>query len=236
MQRFFLEDIDKVSSKLYVSDKNIVNQILRVLRWNIWDKFIFFDLNYDFIFELKNITKKELVFDKIEIIEKQNELDFELNLFQSIPNKLEKIEYIVQKWTEIWISNFYFFKSERSWRINLSENKIIRIKKIIGEAVEQSGRNKIPKFEVLENLDFENIKWKENLFFHTKDKESIILKDLKVNYSKWINIFIWPEWGFSDEEVLIFEKNNFKKVFLWNRILRTETAWIVTGFYIIQSR
>jgi 16S rRNA U1498 N3-methylase RsmE len=33
-----------------------------------------------------------------------------------------------------------------------------------------------------------------------------------------------------------FLKNNFKKVFLWNRILRTETAWIVTGFYITQSK
>jgi 16S rRNA (uracil1498-N3)-methyltransferase len=53
---------------------------------------------------------------------------------------------------------------------------------------------------------------------------------------KDVNIFIWPEWGFSEEEIENFLKNNFKKVFLWNRILRTETAGVVTGFYITQSK
>jgi 16S rRNA U1498 N3-methylase RsmE len=51
-----------------------------------------------------------------------------------------------------------------------------------------------------------------------------------------VNLFIWPEWWFSDKEVSEFEKNNFKKIYLWDRILRTETVGIVTWFYIVQSR
>jgi RsmE family RNA methyltransferase len=59
---------------------------------------------------------------------------------------------------------------------------------------------------------------------------------LKINYDKDINLFIWPEWGFSEKEVEIFLKNKFKKVFLWNRILRTETCPVATWFYIIQNK
>jgi 16S rRNA U1498 N3-methylase RsmE len=33
----------------------------------------------------------------VEEIKKNTELNFELNLFQAMPNKLEKIEYILQK-------------------------------------------------------------------------------------------------------------------------------------------
>jgi RsmE family RNA methyltransferase len=61
------------------------------------------------------------------------------------------------------------------------------------------------------------------------------LKDLKLDYTKNINLFIWPEWWFSSKEIDEFEKNKFKKVFLWNRILRTETAGIVSGFYVVQK-
>jgi RsmE family RNA methyltransferase len=81
--------------------------------------------------------------------------------------------------------------------------------------------------------DFED---SENILFHTKDEESNSLKDLKLDYTKNINLFVWPEWGFSDEEINVFVESWFKKVHLWNRILRTETTWVVAWFYIIQNR
>ncbi|MDF1682326.1 MAG: 16S rRNA (uracil(1498)-N(3))-methyltransferase [Patescibacteria group bacterium] len=46
-----------------------------------------------------------------------------------------------------------FFKSERSQNINLSENKIERLNKIIIEAVEQSGRSKIPELAFVDDLN-----------------------------------------------------------------------------------
>jgi RsmE family RNA methyltransferase len=49
-----------------------------------------------------------------------------------------------------------------------------------------------------------------------------------------INLFVGPEGGWSKNEVEILEKNT-SRIHLGNRILRTETTWIVTGFYIIQS-
>jgi len=60
---------------------------------------IFFDGNdnYDYIFKVKNILDKSIEFEQIDRKENNSEIDFELNLYQAIPNKLEKIEYIIQK-------------------------------------------------------------------------------------------------------------------------------------------
>ena len=225
MQRFYFENI---KDYFFIEDKNFINQVLKVLRSQLWDKFIFFDgKKYtDFVFEISEIQKNKIFFKKLEEIDKNSEIDFEINIFSSIPNKLEKIEFIAQKWTEVWVSNFYFFKSQRSQKIFLNENKVDRIKKIIQEAAEQSNRNKIPNFQIIEKIDFEKLK---------KEKNSLKLKEIKAKSWEKINIFIGPEWWFSDEEIKIFQKNNFQKIFLWNRILRTETVGFTVAFFIIQN-
>jgi 16S rRNA (uracil1498-N3)-methyltransferase len=142
----------------------------------------------------------------------------------------------LQKWVEVWVTGFYFYRSEKSQKLNLSENKILRLNKIIIEAVEQSWRSRVPEFIIEDNISLEYFKENENIFFHTEDNNSVLLKNLKLNYSKWINLFVWPEWGFTEKEIKIFEKNNFKKIHLWNRILRTETVWVVAWFYIVQNK
>lgn len=231
MQRFYKPNLEK---KFFIDDREFKNQVLKVLRWKINDDFIFFDgkNDKDFVYKLYDIQKDKLFFEKISEIEKKSEINFELNLFASLPNKMEKIEFIAQKATEIWVTNIYFWKSERSQKIFLNENKIERIKKIILEAVEQSGRNKIPEFKIFEKIDLEKIDWK-NIFLHTKNENSKNLKD--INFAEKINIFTWPEWWFSDQEVKFFEEKNWERIYLWDRILRTETAGIVTSFFIIQN-
>ena len=234
MQRFYFENI---KDYFFIEDKNFINQVLKVLRSQLWDKFIFFDgkKHTDFVFEISEIQKNKIFFKKLEEIDKNSEIGFEINLFSSIPNKLEKIEFIAQKWTEVWVSNFYFFKSQRSQKIFLNENKVDRIKKIIQEAAEQSNRNKIPNFQIIEKIDFEKLKKEKNIFLHTKDENSIKLSEIKAKSWEKINIFIGSEWWFSDEEIEIFQKNNFQKIFLWNRILRTETVGFTVAFFIIQN-
>lgn len=234
MQRFYFENI---KDYFFIEDKNFINQVLKVLRSQLWDKFIFFDgkKHTDFVFEISEIQKNKIFFKKLEEIDKSSEIGFEINLFSSIPNKLEKIEFIAQKWTEVWVSNFYFFKSQRSQKIFLNENKVDRIKKIIQEAAEQSNRNKIPNFQIIEKIDFEKLKKEKNIFLHTKDENSIKLSEIKAKSWEKINIFIGSEWWFSDEEIEIFQKNNFQKIFLWNRILRTETVGFTVAFFIIQN-
>ena len=45
-----------------------------------------------------------------------------------------------------------------------------------------------------------------------------------LNQKNSIGIFIGPEGGFSNQEIILAEKNNLQPVSLGKRILRTETA------------
>jgi 16S rRNA (uracil1498-N3)-methyltransferase len=221
-----------------VKNPDLLNQLNKVLRSKKWDEFIFFNWSdeIDFIYELITIEKREAYFEKKWEILNDSEIDFDLNIIWALPNKIDKIEYIIGKWVEVWVTWFYFFKSLRSQKLILSPNKIERLNKIIIEATEQSWRSRVPELIIEDNISLDDFKDNENILFHTKDEKSISLKDLKLDYNKWINLFVWPEWGFSEEEINIFEKSNFKKIHLWNRILRTETTWVVAGFFIIQNK
>jgi 16S rRNA U1498 N3-methylase RsmE len=56
---------------------------------------------YDYVFKIEKIEKKEIYFKQIDRIQKETEINFEINLFQSIPNKIDKIESIIKNGTQI---------------------------------------------------------------------------------------------------------------------------------------
>jgi len=238
MQRFYFENLENTDTSITIKNPTLLNQLNKVLRVKAWDELSFFNglESIDHVYKIISVDKREIYLEKTWEQENDSEIDFDLNIFGALPNKLEKIEHIVAKWVEVWISNFYFFRSDRSQKLNLSENKIARLQKIIIEAVEQSWRSRIPELIIEDDINIELFKDNENVFFHTQDDNSNSLKNIKLDYNKWINLFVWPEWGFSDEEIDTFTKLRFKKVHLWNRILRTETVWVVVGFSIIQNK
>lgn len=236
MQRIYLSNFS-FSPDFVITEKNLYHQMTRVLRTRKWDKMIFFDgkNDIDYVYIIEDINRSEVHFKYQEKILKDTELDFELVLYQSIPNKLEKCEYIVQKCSEIWFSKIIFFSADRTQRLSLSENKQQRLQKIMQEAIEQSGRNTLCFLDFQEKLQIENIEW-INLVFHTLPGDNTKkLKDISPKKGQTVNIFVWPEWGFSPWEILDFQSQNFQKIFLWNRILRTETTGMVTGFFLSQK-
>ena len=247
MQRFYIPYFEK-KDIFILDDKDIFHQLVKVLRIRIWEQIIFFDWvkNIDFVFEIVEINKKNIELKFVEEIEKETETYFELNLFQAMPNKMEKIEYILQKWVEIGYKKFVFYRSERSQKMVISDKKLERLKKIIIEAVEQSWRSFVPEFEI-QSVGCECIRTLQgkSLFLHTKNNNSQNLSEFINSLStegfsplqtikQNLNIFIWPEWWFSENEIENFEKNKFARIHLWNRILRTETAGIVVWFTLWQ--
>ena len=234
MYRFLLKNID-LKKEIRLNNLDIIHQLKNVLRMKIWDEIILFDWknNNDYLYKISNIDNKIIYLTHRDTIQKHTELN--LNLYQAIPNKFHKIDYLIQKATEVWFKEIIFFKSKRSQKLNITDNKKIRFQKIIEEATEQSNKNVVPKITYLEDLkwDFSD---KNNILLHTeKLKESIDLSDLKIDIDKKINIFIWSEWWFTKEEIELFNSLNFIKIYLWEWILRTETAWVVVWFFIYQK-
>lgn len=233
MQRFY-QNIE-LKKELFIEDKDFFHQISHVLRSKIWDNIILFNsTGFDYIYAISEITKKWISLKLEDKIENTRDLKIVLNLFQSLPNKYEKIEYILQKWVEVWISNFTFFNTERSQKLAINDKKIERFNFIIKEALEQCGWDKLPQISFVDKIDFTKIKW-QKLVCHTKINESLNLSEIK-NMKNEFNIFVWPEGWFSDKEIENFTNNKSTIINFWERILRTETTSSVLGFYLWQMK
>lgn len=183
--------------------------------------------DYDYLCEVESISKKQALAKIIKEIPNIKNPKKNITLFQGIV-KGEKQDLIVQKITELGISNFYMFESEFC-TAKANENKIDRLNKIVKEACKQCGRNKLVtihstiKFEQMLNIieDYDII-----IFANEKDTEykfnNEILQD-KQN----IAIIVGSEGGFSDEEIKKLLNKKVCTVGLGSRILRAETASIV---------
>lgn len=159
MQRIYLSDFDSQSEIIQIKDTEIIHQLTKVLRSRIGDKISIFNGkdSQDHIFEIIELAKREISIKKESHLENNSEISFELSLYNGMPNKLEKVEYMLQKGTEIGFTKFCFFRTERSQKLNLSTNKIQRLEKIIIEAAEQSGRAKIPELIFEEDFDIKHL-------------------------------------------------------------------------------
>ena len=193
MQRFFLPTPHLGNQELILSDEEIVYQLSKVLRSKAGDTVIFYDGErmLDFVYSISVIEKRSIIFHLEKEVQKPNE-EISLVLFQALPNKIDKIEEIIQKGTEVGYQEFNFFRAERSQDLRLSPNKIERFEKIIKEASELSQRNIVPKLNFLEKLDVLKIDG-EKLYFHTDALKSQKLFQILLDTNEKIHIFVGPE-------------------------------------------
>lgn len=77
----------------------------------------------------------------------------QITMIVAMPNKREKAELIVQKLTEIGVSDIIFRPSERSVIKQWNENKTTRLNKITKEALEQSRGRHVPKISFTEHIE-----------------------------------------------------------------------------------
>ena len=149
-------------------------------------------------------------------------------LLQALPEK-ERMEWIIQKTTELGVSAIVPFKSARSISLEereLKQKKSHRWQEIAVKAVRQSRRAKVPVIETYrpfqEALEFcrgDGLK----LILWEKQGES--LKQV-LRPSRRICVMVGPEGGFTAEEVASARDRGFIPVKVGQRILRTETAAI----------
>ncbi len=148
MQRILLQNT-QFADILEISEKQLHHQLTRVLRARIGQEVVFFDgkNREDHTYTMIHIDKKSVSFKREQTTKKNSEIENDFVLYQAIPNKLSKLEYIVQKCSEVGFSKIVFFPSERTQKIVISGNKRGRLENIMKEAIEQSGRNSLCTLE-----------------------------------------------------------------------------------------
>lgn len=230
MHRFYYSSLpwEKAFS---LTDTEIYHQIVKVFRAEIGDMFCFFNGvdPIDYVYEIEAIEKKCIQFVLKEKLQKEQSKK-QIILIEALPNKAQKLEYIIQKWVEIGIDTFVFFPSERSQKLPLSENKKERYEKIAIEALEQSGGNILPSISFEKSFP-ENLEG-NILFFHTGKDNTKLLKEATIMGTGTHILVVWPEGGWSEREVEKFKEKKYTQVYLWSNILRCETVSSVVAFYL----
>lgn len=224
MQLFISDDFIKNNDKVIIKEKRIVDQLRKVLRAKTWYKLFLQNKTWNIVryeLELENIWK-EITANILNIQENQ-ESPKNKWIIQAILNKASKMELIVQKLTEIWVPKIYFIATQRSIFKDIKWNKFERLEKIALEAAEQSMSWFIPDIKVIKY--FNEVQWnKAILDFEWENYKNVSFNDIDF-------LVIWPEWWFSKEDIENIQAKN--KVFLWEKVLRSETASIIWWFILM---
>lgn len=169
------------------------------------------------------------------------ELVRELNENNELPNKVilvaslikgEHMDLVLQKATELGVSEIVLLETERTIVKIKDESKLNRFRKILKEASEQSKRLVIPTLEkVISISELKEINADVKLLAFEGEKgtsKSFVeqIKNVKPNES--IAVVIGPEGGFSEKEVAKMNELGYTSVGLGKRILRAETASFYT--------
>ena len=201
-------------------DKSQSHYLTKVMRINIGKNFSLFNQNGEWEARITNITKGIVEFSAIKKI-RSNDNEKEIWLAFA-PIKLNYLNLMIQKATELGVSKFIPILTERTIVRKINEK---RLNKIIIEASEQSNRLKVPKLEEVIKLDN---------FLKFNQKTKIIFGDLNTNNNKLtvkntepLCILIGPEGDFSSKErEKILKLKNIIPLKINKNILRSETAAI----------
>ena len=222
MQRYFC---NKKGDHEFFLDEKDIHHILHVMRMKSNDEIevVYHQELYLCVLEIK---------EAVHIYIKEKKMEEPVHSYQTyliLPFlKEEKIDFILQKATELGVTGFYFMPMQHCM-VKLDEKKkekkLERWNRICKEASEQSKRLDIPSIQFLSNSkDLQNLEGLK-LVCNPKETEHNLRFFLQkeIIYDK-LYIVIGPEGGLSNEELGQLKRMDFQFVTLGSRILRVETV------------
>jgi len=139
--------------------------------------------------------------------------------------RASKLEWIVEKGTELGAGAFLFYPAKHSEKGDVSPRQQERLRLLTISALKQSGRLYLPSIEFLSDLT--SLFVKEAVFLFGDIRAAAYLDRSNLNASS-IAFISGPERGFSDEELAFLEKKA-TGIRLSPYILRAETAPIAAA-------
>lgn len=248
MHRFFVD-------KSQIQGENIVftgddERHMRVLRLQVGDEIIACDgEELDYHCQIVEMRQNRIVTRIVDCTRSTPEPPVRIILYQGLP-KLDKMDLVVQKCTEVGVSRFVPVATRRSV-VQLTKEKagkrVERWQRIAEASAKQSGRGRIPEIapvmswsEAMRDLEqTQNAVGLSHFLglipYELEKTQSLRQTLAAVNKADTsaIAIVIGPEGGFTEDEVESCTALGLKPVTLGPRILRTETAGLVVATCVL---
>ena len=222
MQRYFAS----INGNQIILSKDDAFHLLKVMRAKIGEEIL--AISDEKLYLGKVISLNPLVIEnKGEASEASRELEVKTTLFFSLA-KGDKIDFVIQKATELGVKEIVLVKTERSI-VKLTDDdfnrKLTRYSLIAKEASEQCARRTIPTISYLTSMASIPSEFLSEINYVAYEEDAFNkVSFLDAKDKKSVSIFIGPEGGLSEQEVDTLVKQGFQRVSLGKRILRTETA------------
>jgi len=225
LHRFYLpntsdaKDQNLGAKSLWVHESGLLAQWQKVLRYKEGQELVLFDDERECLYRIVSISKNDSV--HLEYVT-EYERKFprkKIYLFWSVLKK-DKNDWVLQKATELGVTNFIPLNCERTEKQNFNFERAI---KIIIEASEQCGRSDIPRLREPITLgeSFKEYESIQKFILEGDGSTTELFKD----YTE-LGLYIGPEGGWSPDEKKLFEQSGIKKISLSQFTLRAETAAI----------
>lgn len=229
MSKFYIEKNNVFKNTIHIC-RDESKHIMKVLRYKIDDIITLFDsdgMTYECI--IKSYENEKITSEIIEKIENNNSKTSKIVLVQAVL-KSKKMDFVIQKSTELGISRIIPFLSSRTipkWTAAKCIDKAEHWRNIVKASVKQSGIRKMPSVDNIVSYD-EIISSDFNMnkiLLYEKERKVSFKEIIKtITFPSEILIMVGPEGGFTIEEVSRAADSGFLTTGMGNLILRAETV------------
>lgn len=227
MPRFYIEAHLAVNMNIELTE-TVFHHWVKVLRAQVGETATLFNgQGGEYQVTLVDISKKSASVS-IDTFNPDDRTPVFNTLLGQVMSKGDRMDYAIQKATELGVSKIQLLTSERCemrLKYDRDQKKIDHWQSIAIAACEQCGMNRVP--EILAPISLDN--WLASELPVTKlvlapNKDQI---DVLANATLDIALLIGPEGGLSEQEIQSSNHAGFINWCIGNRVLRTETAPIV---------
>ena len=232
MHRFFIPQPFAEEMQIIGADAHHISNVLR-MRVGQHIQIVSSD-RVTALMEIKALTTDAAFVRLVKRIEQVNEPSVRIILAQGLA-KGEKMDFIIQKAVEVGVNTIVPVAMEYSV-VKLDKKKVERWQKIAEEAAKQSKRDIVPEVTSVMDLDevLHSFAGSAKLMAYEGETKSGLKKVLlAIQNREEILLIIGPEGGIAEKELKAAELAGAQTFSLGNRILRTETAGLVSATAIL---
>ncbi len=221
LHRFYL-DRDLVHD-FWTDDKELFHQWTRVMRFQEGREVVLFNAERETrLYQIEKIGNDAIHLKLVTEMEPSLP-EKDIYLCFSLLKK-DKIDWVLQKGTELGVSHFVPLMCDRTEKTGWNHE---RAQKIVTEAAEQCGRSDIPRLRepITPQTLINELGDEVDIFIAERGEKHL---ELIANCKK-LAIMTGPEGGWSDEEKAYFVEKRIPHVSLSSFTLRAETAAIAAA-------
>ena len=202
---------------------------IRALRLQAGDGIMLMDGEGTFFeAEISLVTNKKCMYQILSKLPQERIWKGKIHLAIAPTKMMERMEWLVEKATEIGFDELSFLSCRFSEREKV---RVDRVEKIVISAVKQSRKAWMPKVnEMVSFRDFVTAERKGKKFIchcYEEFQKGMFFNELQKDSEEDVTVLIGPEGDFSIDEVRMALENDYLSVSLGNSRLRTETAGLV---------